>query len=85
VPPFVGVAVKVTLVPGQIAPDGFAVILTLVGKFGFIVIATATCIAHSATIYSTTHTLPALVPKVTVILFVPAPAVMVAPAGIVQL
>ena len=34
----VGVAVKVTLVPEQIAPDGEAPILTLAGKFGFTVI-----------------------------------------------
>jgi hypothetical protein len=32
-----------------------------------------------------THTLPPLVPKVTVILDVPVPAVMVAPDGTVQL
>ena len=32
-----------------------------------------------------THTLPGLVPKVTVIPVVPVPAVMVAPVGIVQL
>ena len=84
-PPFVGVAVKVTLVPGQIAPDGFAVILTLVGKFGFIVIATQLALLIPQLFIATIHTFPALVPKVTVILFVPAPAVMVAPAGIVQL
>jgi hypothetical protein len=34
VPPFVGVAVKLTLVPAQIAPAGFAVIFTLTGIFG---------------------------------------------------
>ena len=32
-----GVAVKVTLVPGQIAPDGAAAILTLAATFGFTV------------------------------------------------
>jgi hypothetical protein len=37
VPPFVGVAVNVTLVPGQIAPAGTAAILTLTGRFGFTV------------------------------------------------
>ena len=36
-PPFVGVAVKVTLVPEQIAPAGTAAMLTLTGKFGFTV------------------------------------------------
>ena len=34
----VGVAVNVTLVPAQMAPDGTAAILTLAGKFGFTVI-----------------------------------------------
>ena len=34
-------AVKVTLVPAQIAPDGEAAILTLAGKFGFTVIVIA--------------------------------------------
>ena len=34
----VGVAVKVTLVPEQIVPVGFAAMLTLTGKFGFTVI-----------------------------------------------
>ena len=34
VPPLVGVAVKVTEVPAQIAPEGTAAILTLAGKFG---------------------------------------------------
>ena len=33
-----GVAVNVTLVPAQIAPEGLAIILTLAGKFGFTVI-----------------------------------------------
>ena len=37
VPPFVGVAVKVTLVPAQIVV-AFAPILTLAGKLGFTVI-----------------------------------------------
>ena len=37
-PPFVGVAVKVTLIPEQIAPEGFAAILTLAGKPGFTII-----------------------------------------------
>jgi hypothetical protein len=32
------VAVKVTLVPAQIAPDGLADILTLAGRLGFTVI-----------------------------------------------
>ena len=36
-PPLVGVAVKVTLVPAQIAPDGTAAMLTLAGKLGFTV------------------------------------------------
>jgi hypothetical protein len=34
----VGVAVKVTEVPEQIAPDGTAAILTLAGRFGLTVI-----------------------------------------------
>ena len=34
VPPLVGVAVKVTEVPAQIAPEGTAAMLTLAGKFG---------------------------------------------------
>ena len=34
-------AVKVTLVPAQIAPDGEAAILTLAGKFGFTVMVIA--------------------------------------------
>ena len=38
VPPFVGVAVNVTLVPEQIAPAGTADILTLTGNLGFTVI-----------------------------------------------
>ena len=33
-PPFVGVAVKVTEVPAQIAPAGTAAMLTLAGRFG---------------------------------------------------
>jgi hypothetical protein len=36
----VGVAVNVTLVPEQIAPDGEAAMLTLAAKFGFTVIVT---------------------------------------------
>jgi hypothetical protein len=38
VPPFVGLAVKVTEVPAQIAPDGETEILTLAGNNGFTVI-----------------------------------------------
>ena len=38
VPPFTGVAVKVTEVPAQIVVDGLAAILTLAGRFGFTVI-----------------------------------------------
>jgi len=38
VPPFVGVAVKVTLVPEQIAPEGFAAILTLAGKLETVIV-----------------------------------------------
>ena len=34
VPPLVGVAVKVTEVPAQIAPEGTAAILTLAGRLG---------------------------------------------------
>jgi len=34
-PPFVGVAVKVTEVPAQIAPGGLAVIFTAGVRFGF--------------------------------------------------
>ena len=41
VPPFVGVAVKVTDVPAQIAPDGDAAILTLAGNNGLTVIVIA--------------------------------------------
>ena len=37
-PPFVGVAVKVTLVPVHIAPEGLADMLTLAGRLGFTVI-----------------------------------------------
>jgi hypothetical protein len=37
-PPLVGVAVKVTLVPAQIAPDGTAAALTLAVTFGLTVI-----------------------------------------------
>ena len=33
----VGVAVNVTLVPAQIAPEGLAEIVTLTGRFGFTV------------------------------------------------
>ena len=36
-PPFVGVAVKVTLVPAQMVLPGAAAIVTLTGKFGFTV------------------------------------------------
>jgi len=38
VPPLIGVAVKVTLVPAQIVPDGTAAMFTLAGKLGFTVI-----------------------------------------------
>lgn len=38
IPPLVGVAVKVTNVPEQIAPDGFETILTPVDNTEFIVI-----------------------------------------------
>ena len=38
IPPLVGIAVKVTEVPAQIAPGGEAVILTLAGNNGFTVI-----------------------------------------------
>ena len=37
-PPFVGVAVKVMLVPEQIAPEGMAAMLTLAGNNGLTVI-----------------------------------------------
>ena len=37
VPPFDGTAVKVTLVPAQMAPDGFADIATLTGNSGLTV------------------------------------------------
>jgi hypothetical protein len=37
----VGVAVKVTEVPEQIAPEGTAAILTLAGRFGFTVMVIA--------------------------------------------
>ena len=37
VPPLVGVAVNITLVPAQIAPDGTAAMLALAGRFGFTV------------------------------------------------
>jgi hypothetical protein len=37
----VGVAVKVTEVPAQIAPEGTAAMLTLAGKFGLTVIVIA--------------------------------------------
>ena len=37
-PPFVGVAVKVTLVPEQIAPEGFAAIITLAGKLETVIV-----------------------------------------------
>ena len=37
----VGVAVNVTLVPVQIAPEGLAEILTLAGRFGFTTIVMA--------------------------------------------
>jgi hypothetical protein len=39
------VAVKVTLVPEQIAPTGTAAILTLTGRFGFTVIVTVLDVA----------------------------------------
>ena len=39
-PPLVGVAVNVTLVPEHIAPDGTAAMPTLAGKLGFTVIST---------------------------------------------
>ena len=38
VPPLVGVAVNVILVPAQIAPDGLAVMLTLAANIGLTVI-----------------------------------------------
>ena len=38
VPPLVGVAVKVTEVPAQIAPEGTAAMLTLAGSVGFTII-----------------------------------------------
>ena len=44
VPPFVGVAVKVTLAPAQIVVAD-AAILTLAGKFGFTFIVTALLVA----------------------------------------
>ena len=40
VPPLVGVAVKVTEVPEQIAPEGTAAMLTLAGRFGLTTIVT---------------------------------------------
>jgi len=38
VPPFVGAAVNVTLVPAQMVLPGFAEIATLAGRFGFTVV-----------------------------------------------
>ena len=45
VPPLVGVAVKVTEVPAQIAPDGTAAMLTLAGNSGFTVMTIALLVA----------------------------------------
>ena len=44
-PPLVGVAVNVTLVPKQIVPVGLDTIETLTGKFGFTVIVTVLDVA----------------------------------------
>ena len=44
-PPLVGVAVKVTLEPAQIAPEGLATILTLAGEFGLTIITIALLVA----------------------------------------
>jgi hypothetical protein len=45
VPPLVGVAVKVTLVPVHIVPEGTAAMLTLAGRLGFTVIVIALLVA----------------------------------------
>ena len=46
VPPFVGVAVKVTLVPAQtILSKSFEAMLTLTGRFGFTVVVMALLVA----------------------------------------
>ena len=82
VPPFVGVAVKVTLSPAQIVvfPD----IVTLAAAIRSTVIAVQLEALVPQLLSAVTHTLPDAVPKVTVIEVVDCPDVIEEPAGTVH-
>ena len=83
-PPFVPVAVKVTVVPEHtlVAED---VMLTVGVNIGFIEIDKLLPVPVPQELIGKTEIFPAVEPKFTEILFVPAPEAIVAPAGKVQL
>ena len=88
VPPLVGVAVKVTLVPEQIGPEGIGAMETLAATDGFTVTLKATdAVLFPHELNGVTEIVPdtALPEKLTVIEFVFDPEAMVAPAGSDQL
>jgi len=84
VPPFTGVGVNVTLVPVQIVVAE-AEIVTDGVTVGLIVIVLVLLVPLPHVLTGVTVTLPPEVAKVTVIEFVLAPEVIVAPVGSVQL
>ena len=86
VPPFVGVAVNVTDIPAQIVV-ALAEIETLAGKFGLTVTAKVCAVLVPHELVAVTVTFPFCpdAPTVTVIEFVPVPAVIDQPVGTVQL
>ena len=86
VPPLVGVAVNVTEVPVQIAPDGTAVIPTLATNAGLTVTARLLPALVPQPLPAVTVIFPfcPVVPAVTVKILVPEPAVIDQPVGIVQ-
>ena len=57
----------------------------IAGALGDTDMALQTCEVELQVLLASTQILPLLVPKVTVMVFVPAPAVMLAPPGNVQL
>ena len=85
-PPLVGVAVKVTEFPVHMEV-AVAEMLTLAVTIGLIVtprFAEDGPLPQPLALVPATETFPLAVPKVTVILFVLAPEVMLAPAGRLQ-
>ena len=84
VPPFVGVAVKVTLSPAHIELALADMVTLAVGGTAFTVTAVQLAVLVPQLLLAVTHIFPDVVPKVTVMEVVPCPAVIEAPGGAVH-